>query len=154
MLRKTEHGCRWGVEVMWCRRIWWEKLMNGWATVALEGVAASERDRRVIAGQRKKNPTKSRQRLLEVKSQLRWKRESLILSLVFSRRMSNGFITSYINNKKKKLRMFHAPPGGWQQCSRQSKIISQHYKGPGGSQVCVFFEAGPTQKQNFEDFSN
>lgn len=48
--------------------------MNGWATVALEGVAASERDRRVIAGQRKKTKpkrTKSRQRLLEVKSQLR-----------------------------------------------------------------------------------
>lgn len=55
--------------------------------------------------------------------------------------------------KKKKLRIFHAPPGGWLQCSRQSKIISQHYRGPGGSQVCVFFEAGPTQKQNFKDFS-
>lgn len=54
---------------------------------------------------------------------------------------------------KKEAKNIHAPPGGWLQCSRQSKIISQHYKGPGGSQVRVFFEAGPTQKQSFEDFS-
>lgn len=159
MLRKTEHGCRWGGggglrssdAGGFGGKNWW---MGGpllhWRVWQL----LKETEGLLQVRGKKQNQNEQRADKDCWKSKVSWGEKEKLWSCHLS---SPGEFPMPLlhptSTKKKKLRIFHAPPGGWLQCSRQSKIISQHYKRPGGSQVCVFFEAGPTQKQNFENFS-